>query len=231
MTVTPLRQVSSSAASGTTLTVTFTEPTPLDASHLLVAMAGASASAGMEASGWTLVATTTPPVRVSRMWVKQGDGVTNSVTITTAASGAKRVILTAFAGFDSLTPIATAAAVLASSPETLALASTPAGYGVVLAGVYIAGGLTLPTSWTNGFAQLSAAVATNPGIVGGWAEYSSAPSSTDLTWTGGAQGAWTMAIMPLDSGSSPIGYALGSTPRTLALGSTPVEAWKGAGAP
>lgn len=209
----------------TTFTTTFDEPTALDSSHLLVAVAWVGTSTAATVSGWTAVTGSGANGAVQlRMWVKQGDGSTNSITInkSNVASG---IILMAFSGFSTTTPLLSAGQSTSSNTTaTITPASTPTGYGVAIA-VHATPSASGPVlAWTNGYTVYDS----EPSAAGfsvSLKEYDSASGSygTTVTWTSAFISRQMFAFIPLvPTPITDVSYALGADPRTLALGAAPV---------
>ncbi len=111
----PVRTSPVSANTSTSTTATYSEGTALDSTHLHIARVKRSASGSNPApntpAGWTLVSSRSKQsagvgnYSGYNVWVgfftKQGDGSTNSITITGAASASTAIILTATGNYKS----------------------------------------------------------------------------------------------------------------------------------
>ncbi|MFZ1250002.1 MAG: LamG-like jellyroll fold domain-containing protein [Candidatus Microsaccharimonas sp.] len=146
--------------SGTSLTLTFDEGTPLDTTHtLLVAISASGGAAPTTPSGWTLISPGSASYG-STLWlgfyIKQGDGTTNSVTLTFSASQTQMsATLFGFEGFVSTTVdsaiVATNNASATSALAGPANASVAANtIAIAAVGLQSSGGGTWGT-WDSGF--------------------------------------------------------------------------------
>jgi hypothetical protein len=197
--VAPLRFKQGEASPGN-VTVTFTEPTPLDNTHLLVAIAyqaDAGATVPSASGAWTRVADY-PSVSGARitLFVCRGDGATNAITVS-AASTFKRLTLLAFSGYSSLTPLLqTHATGGSATSKTITPGSSPAGYGVAIACLCTSNSSGGFGSWSDGF--------TIVGTTGSWSRDSTAYKTygngvlpTTLTWTTARTSNTLLVVMPL----------------------------------
>jgi hypothetical protein len=228
-----VRVATGSGSPTTSVSATFSNPTPLDSSHLLVAIIQLSPSVTATATGWTEAAGSGADVgaaTATRVFARQGNGSVNSVTFSLSATDyLVGVVLLAFEGFVSTTALVGNGGTSASTTQTQTLtpSSTPPGFGIAIA---VAGLSDTSTSqsWSGGYS----AITSPDGYL--WTsqrDYDDSDSfATVFTWLSFRRCRWQTVIYPLAAPAT-VSYALGSTPRTLALGDTPVQAWKGAGAP
>ena len=149
-------------ASGTSRTVTFDEGTALDSTYLLVCIVHYTTStAPTTPSGWTQVGSNPGVAPTLAVWLKQGDGSTNSITYT-SANGVGSTHLIAYSGYESLTPLvayATTQVVTAINPWTFADLATVTGYGVAInmAGSSAQAMAAVTATWTNSWSNLPTA--------------------------------------------------------------------------
>ncbi|MFZ1302078.1 MAG: LamG-like jellyroll fold domain-containing protein [Candidatus Microsaccharimonas sp.] len=183
-------------ASGTSLVATFTETPALDNTHLLVAVVQvASATVVAAPSGWTEVSgggnSSTNQVR---MFVKQGDSSTNSVTFTVASTSATATIA-AFSGYISLTPLWSSGGNGASA--TSSTVNVPSGYtyGVALAAVGTSSTVTWG-SWTTATRTGTIANASQR-LDFGRVEYTGSAMTGTISWTTARSTRILGAILPL----------------------------------
>jgi len=187
-------------ANASSATVTFDEGTALDSTHLLVAIVHySSAGRTLTASGWTNGPTGSGNGFSGAVFARQGDGSANSITVTTTIATQRfYVTLLAFSGYSSTTVLDGTSGLFTSvSSGTLSPASTPAGYGVCVAGVALSnasigpafGGYTINgTAYNNGNVRAGSGRKeyTGPGT------YNASPS-----WGSTTSGLWLHAIYPL----------------------------------
>ena len=147
-------------------TLTFDEPTALDSTHLLVAIihratnAALTNAATLTGAGWVLVSDQSALGSTRHdVWVKQGDGSTNSITYAHAStfnSGA----LFAFEGYTGTAHAGEAEVSFASagtSKTLTAATASAAGIAFAIVGLGNGGGGTWG-SWTDGFTSIPAAL-------------------------------------------------------------------------
>lgn len=195
--------------------VTFDEATPLDNTHLIIAIAittgnstlsaykGNSTSAG---DALTQLATRdfgSPSVARMRVWGFRGDGTTNQFNFS-HLNVRLRFTLLGFRGYSSLTPLATptTSEVDSVTSATITPGSTPAGNGVALA---ILGGrseITAFGTWDNGFMSNNTPPVDNPNVMPRLASarrlYNGGGSyGTTITWTTAADAGGISLLMPL----------------------------------
>lgn len=142
----PLRQVSVYRASGTTsMTATFAETTPLDSTHLLVAVIHVNSSTTVATpSGWTAPSGNGAYGTIQvRTFVRQGNGTINSLTVT-PASGSATVILMAFKGYSSTTILGfnSGNGTVATTTRALTFNAGLGSYGVSIASFAVSAAVT-----------------------------------------------------------------------------------------
>ena len=134
-----LVRVNSSRATGTNASVTFSEGTPLDDTHLLVAVVSWGSTIALSApAGWTEApggGSSTSNIQV-RIYARQGNGSVNNFSMT-GPSAAKTVYLMAFSGFVSATASAGQGGNLSTGTTYTVpdLVTDPAVEGVAIAAV------------------------------------------------------------------------------------------------
>lgn len=199
--------------SGTTATATFDETTPLDTSCLLVATVEVSNSTVVSApSGWTTISGGGANGSSSqvRMFVKQGDSSTNSITVTVASSQVTLTLM-AFSGFVSLTPLDTTGSTTASGTaytwsaiaantytqaylviDSIGVSNTVAWLGSDINSVYAStGGSSIANSSQRGYTAYN------------WSAAGGAMSSQSVGWTTSRTGYIMRAVLPLAINPNP----------------------------
>jgi hypothetical protein len=222
MAVTPLRtKTLTGAVLNTNPTVTFDEGTALDSTHLLVAIVSATSNAAPTASGWTAAASGGGTARRVVVFVRQGNGSVNSITVS-AGGGSGLITLLAFPGFVSTTPLATGTGAPTNSTFAIALSTTPAaGYGVVLAGL-VGSSTGAIGAWSNGYTEILESTS-NPRATQAYRDSDGTTAASTVTVTSSTSGGWAVAAFSLvDPAAGDVSYALGSVAVTLALGSDPM---------
>jgi hypothetical protein len=223
-----LVRTASSRATGTSASATFAEGTPLDNTHLLVAVVAWSSSIALTApAGWTEAPgggnNSSSQIRV---YARRADGVVNSFSMT-GPSAAKTVYLLAFSGYVS----ATASVGEGSNPVAsggafpiAALSSPPDVYGIAVVAVMT--GIVVDGTWSNGYALTGTYPAGVGTIHPGRKEYTGPAGSWETAYTTGGSGSGRgiIVVYPLEAPPSEAGVsaALGANPVTLALGAQEV---------
>lgn len=194
--------VSVDSAATTSRTLAFKESGALDATYLLVAHVQiATGTALVAPDGWVERGTGgANSTNQMRTYVKQGDGVTNSVTIA-SASAVATVVVQAYAGFVSLTPILAGGANGGTGTQfPFSGISGQAGNGVALLGIGLS---TAPSSWSGWSAGTpTPALADLPAGARGWwvtEDYidGTGAANTTVTWLGSRSQRYIAVVMPL----------------------------------
>lgn len=198
-----LRRVNSARTGlSNTITVNFTEPTPLDSTHLLVAIVHwGTTTAPTVPSGWTEI--TTDGSASDHIYVRQGNGSVNGITVATASGNTnKTMFLLAFEGYVSLTEVTIAGATDADSnpPYVMpTLSSTPNVYGVAIAFAATTNVPSAWSSWSNGYSFTGGSAPASATLYPGYKEYTGSSGSygSTLTTTGGGAAYNCVFVMQL----------------------------------
>ena len=146
-----VRSASTVASRFATPSVTFAESTPLDNTHLLVAVViWASATPLTAPAGWTEAPGGGANTLQARVYARRGDGSVNSFTMT-GPSGPKSVYLLGFSGYVSATAAAGEGSNLtptAGAYTVPTLSSPPSVDGVA---IIAAAGTSFDGTWDNGY--------------------------------------------------------------------------------
>lgn len=207
MSVAPIRSRTSYFSAGTSKSLSYTEGTALDNTHLLVAVvqvAHATAISSVTPSGWTELsgggANSTNQVRI---YARQGDGTTNSISIT-SSSAVGAITLLAFEGYTSLTPLYAAGAAGTASTSRTVSTGTVSGYGVAITAIGVVGTVTWG-SWTGATRAGSIANASQRLDVG-WSLYDdegNAKVTHTLTWGTSRTQYIVGVVLPIATPTSP----------------------------
>lgn len=192
-----VRTKTTTQTSGTSIVATFDESIPLDSTHLLVATIHlASTTVISTPSGWTeITGGGASGASQTRMYVRQGNSSTNSLSVT-IASAAATLTISAFKGFVSLTPLWSMAG--AGTSGTSAPATVPGGhtYGVGIFAVGLSSTTTAWGSWTNA-TRIGSIVNASQRLDTSRAEYVGIDSNISISWSGARTPRFIGVVMPL----------------------------------
>ncbi len=187
---------------GTGGTLTFDEPTPLDSTHLLVAIVQRSSNAALTnastltGAGWVLVSDQSALGSTRHdVWIKQGDGSTNAFTWA-HASLFNSATLMAFEGYTSTAhagEVETSFSSSGTSKTLSAVTATATGLAFAIVGLGNGGGGTW-TAWTGNLTSIPAALSRLH--IGVGPVTSGASVGSTVTHTSSRVGSGTMLVLP-----------------------------------
>jgi hypothetical protein len=164
------QKVRDTAATASSATLTFDEGTALDSSHLLIAII-TCASNWTNPGGWTQVAAGTYGILQQRILTKQGDGSTNSITVTQTSNTLLNMTLLAYSGYVTTAASATGGGtnntntggnVTLAGPST-----TPAlAHGVSILAIAALGNMGVTRVMGNGYTEVAVPTSARDSLIG-----------------------------------------------------------------